>query len=44
MILQVSTNDDELVKSTSNLLWAYTFFQYFKHMQFLLRVSLEGKI
>ena len=48
MIFQVSNKikvmNQSSLKSTSNLLWAYTSFQSFKHAQFLLRVSLEGKI
>ena len=48
MIFQVSNKikvmNQSSLKSTSNLLWAYTSFQSFKHAQFHLRVSLEGKI
>ena len=48
MIFQLSNKNKVMnqssLKSTPNLLLAYTFFQLFKHMQFILKVSLEGKM
>ena len=47
MIFQVSNKikvmNQSSLKSPSNLLWAYTFFQSFKHAQFILKVFLEDK-